>query len=274
MAHFQDLIVCGAVRNAESALPASLETIDKFMASAETARSYIVTNDNNDRTDAILNGWAGGRPERSIIRLDGMMSAYPNRLDRLAAVRNFYLHDALKRRVSDKTILMVLDLDGPNAKLDVEGAIAAVNSVDLDWSALFANQKQAYYDLFPLRHPLWCPEDCWEQVDNATTFPFRQKKRRAAIRKFVHGRQYKIDVDTPPIEVDSAFGGLGIYKAEVLTECWYGSRSEHGKIRCDHYFLNKGIKSRGGRLFILPNLLNDAALEHLGPGSGAPFPYR
>ena len=141
------------------------------------------------------------------------------------------------------------------------------------WDALFANQRQAYYDIYALRHPLWCPSDCWQEVARATTFPFRNKKLTAATRTFVYDRQFQISPFTPPISVYSAFGGLAIYRREALRHCWYGSRDRLGRRICEHVVLHQQMLSNGANLFIAPTLLNDAPAEHLGATSGQPFPY-
>lgn len=64
------------------------------------------------------------------------------------------LHD---QNVDEDTFVIVLDMDGPNAMLNVSGMLNLVRSCKLDWTGLFANQREAYYDIFALRHPVYCP---------------------------------------------------------------------------------------------------------------------
>jgi hypothetical protein len=50
---------------------------------------------------------------------------------------------------------------------------------------------------------------------------------------------------------------------------WYSGRDEAGREICEHVSLNRCLREAGGRLYILPALLNDAPTEHLQEGSGA-----
>lgn len=72
--------------------------------------------------------------------------------------------------------------------------------------------------------------------------------------------------------MDSAFGGLGLYRYEAAIVAKYDSRTSFEEVTCEHVPFNKVAASRGGRLYICPSMLNAAPEEHLGPGSGAPFP--
>lgn len=79
----------------------------------------------------------------------------------------------------------------------------------------------------------------------------------------------KIDPGHGPIEVDSAFGGFGIYKTSSLCDAWYSGRDSSGREVCEHVAFNFGVRRSGAKLYVMPALLNDAAVEHLAPGSGA-----
>jgi len=142
-------------------------------------------------TEEVLRELCSEIPESTLLSLDGIADAFPHRLERLAFARNNYLIE-LRRRLSEGRqfdLLLVADLDGPNEKLisgpKFEEAIAAAPS---DWGGLFANQMTAYYDIWALRHQKWCPNDCWAEVDRATTFPWRNAKKRAAVRGFLRKR--------------------------------------------------------------------------------------
>jgi hypothetical protein len=232
----------------------------------------IVTNDNCDLTLDVLSEWQARSKSVQVINLDGLARAYPNRVDRLAVARNSYLQ-ALCRGGSYSSVVCVCDLDGPVENVDTE-AIKRTLISESRWDVLSANQRQAYYDIYALRHPSWCPTDCWLEVEAATTFPLRNKKKERAISRYVHDRQFHIPPDNAPIPVLSAFGGLAFYRGELLRGCWYGSRDSKGRVVCEHVILHEQIAARSGKLFIAPSILNDAPSEHLGPGSGRRFPVK
>jgi len=76
--------------------------------------------------------------------------------------------------------------------------------------------------------------------------------------------------DSPPVEVDSAFGGLGIYALDWVRRApnpYLGSRvhvrrRHDGRLihfrmqQCEHVHFHAGLRRQGGRLFILPALID------------------
>jgi hypothetical protein len=58
------------------------------------------------------------------------------------------------------------------------------------------------------------------------------------------------------IPVDSAFGGLGIYRRSILSGARYSGADEDGDGTCEHVPLNNQLRARGARIFINPRLIN------------------
>jgi hypothetical protein len=280
------LAICGTVRNAESSLRKSLLVVDKFRGAAASCTFVVVTNDNEDDTVNVLRDWSCGKEWVTVIRCHGLVRSCPNRVDRLALARNMYMC-ALRQRAQEFDLLLVLDLDGVNEGLDPEGVADACGIAPDDWAGLFPNQRVAYYDLYALRHRNWVTQDVWTEVAQATAWfdsmgfrvanklmggTLRAKLRSDAVNKYVHSRQYRIPPGQAPIQVDSAFGGLGVYRYSAIASAWYGSRSNDGTEVCEHVAFNDAVTAQGGKLYICPSFQNLAPTEHLGPGSGAPFP--
>jgi hypothetical protein len=274
---------CGLARQCGDALPKSLERVQALRKLFSASEAIFVTNDSTDSTERHLQEWCKSSPDSVVICVDGLIEAFPSRTDRIAAARNFYLLE-LKRRISaghQYDLVIVLDLDGVNDNL-VDGFqfLDALSSAPSDWAAVFANQRQAYYDIWALRHETWCPVDCWKEVATAAKTNsgwaprgIRGRLYRYAARKaeiaLVGQRQVHIPPEAPPIGVESAFGGVGVYKTTWLEDLWYGGRDSDGYETCEHVVLNKQIHGRGGKMYILPLLLNDAPHTHLKPGSGS-----
>jgi hypothetical protein len=263
--------ICGLARNAGAGLLPTLQKIGIMKQSIEDHVIVIATNDNVDGTDKILSDWASTDKRHTLLKLDGLSSLQPERLTRLAFLRNLCLQE-LWSRGAEFRFVMVIDLDGPNNNISPEIIVNLINQTSDGWDALFANQRECYYDLYALRHSKWCPTDCWMEVTRATRFPFRTRRRDRAVKIFVYNRQFHIPYYHPPIAVKSAFGGLGIYKIEALKGCEYGSTDAGGQAVCEHVVLHEQMHGRGARLFIEPSLLNNAPREHLGPSSGRPLP--
>jgi hypothetical protein len=148
---------------------------------------------------------------------------------------------------------------------------------DSERAAVFANQIGKYYDIWALREPNLCPGDAWEEVMDYV-IQHKVSPEIAHDQTFAK-RIHTFPVSMQPFEVDSAFGGLGIYKMNFILRNpnpYLGSKmksapSEDGSFRiarwqvCEHVHFNQGIRSLGGRLFIMPSLVNSDCTHSVFP---------
>lgn len=267
------VLICGAARNAAAGLPLTLARIEELRRALGRCDVVIVTNDNLDGTDDILESWRRQDGSHQLVRLDGLAERLPANVERITAARNAYLAWLQENRAGNHEFVVVLDLDGPNQHMDVGAIVDLVQGPWQDWDAVFANQRQAYYDIFALRHPQWCPGCCLSELKARTKkFLFWKLGYARARNELIYRRQYAIPPSAPPIPVQSAFGGLGIYRASTLQTARYAARDQAGNPVCEHVALHEAMLQKGARLFIVPWLLNDAPAEHLGRPSGQPFP--
>ena len=81
---------------------------------------------------------------------------------------------------------------------------------------------------------------------------------KAAQHIAVECKQAAIDPRADPIEVDSAFGGLGIYRREAFLAGRYaGTDDSAGGIDvADHTPYHRELRQKGFRIFINPALIN------------------
>ncbi|UUV06630.1 hypothetical protein [Ruegeria sp. YS9] len=264
--------IVGVVRNGGSALIDTINRIENLSAQLHRFTVTIATNDNTDGTDQVLSDYAGQSRHVDIMRLDGLASELPNRVERITAARNAVLKK-LEDQDRDLELTLVLDLDGPNTCLDAQAVLTAAQRVAPLWEGVFANPKPAYDDIYTLRCSGWCDEDVWQRIQSTRRPLFgRRKWRRSVMKSAVFDRQFHIPADTPLIPVDSAFGGAGLYKSRALRGLRYSCRDEKGQQVCEHVMLHKRLRDRGARLFIDPSLTTLATEDRLGEGSGAPFP--
>ena len=123
-----------------------------------------------------------------------------------------------------------------------------------------ANQSGRYYDVWALRHPLWSPNDCWEELE------FRRryiKFPELALAYSIRSRMIKIPKNSKWIEVDSAFGGLAIYKSELFSlDGKYSGLTSEGRKTCEHVEFHKSLTESGKRIFINPRLINARITDH------------
>jgi hypothetical protein len=177
----------------------------------------------------------------------------------MAAARNTYL-TYVRDRVAPKEFpyVVIADFNLLNNKLSREAVLTSFTRND--WDIVTANQSGPYYDIWALRHPIWSPNDCWEQhnfVRGLVKFP------ETAITYSIRSRMLKIPKKSEWIEVDSAFGGFALYKTDFLSmNIKYMGLDESGKSICEHVNFHKKLKAKGARIFINPGMINTKYTDH------------
>jgi hypothetical protein len=258
-------VFVGCARNCAAHLDGVLQNIERMASLYAKAAFIFVENDSQDVTKARLQEWLASRSSAVLLQLDGLAATEARRTARLATARNSYLAHLGSSPYALYDDLVVLDFDDVNSlPIDLDAFAAAADFLRSDDQtvAVFANSKPVYFDVWALRHPTWCPNDCWSEVRSARDMP-----PPAAVHRFVYSRQIEIEPNRPPVEVSSAFGGLGIYRLAKTLPHRYDGTSSSGIEICEHVSLNAAL-SRGGRLFIFPGLQNSAPQEHIHkPGS-------
>lgn len=145
-------------------------------------------------------------------------------------------------------LVFVVDFDIRNWRLE-KLMIEQVMGLRDPWDALFANQSGRYYDIFALRQSEWNSRDCFKELNELRRQGISRAKDLA-----IWSKMRKIPRDNPLIPVDSAFGGLGIYRGDVFTSFDYGRIGESDE--SEHVHLNQELSRNGYRLFIAPFLIN------------------
>ena len=255
-------VFAGCARSCAKFLDGVLANIEALGATYDAFEVVIVENDSSDDTRRRLRQFAETRPNVRLIEADGLDQAHPKRGDRLAVARNIYMAAVREPRYADCDDLVVLDFDDVNrAPVDVAAFKAARRWL---WQkperrGVFANATPFYYDIWALRHPTWCPGDCWSEVRAAQSAIGHDE----AVRRFVANRQISIAPNSPPIPVDSAFAGLGIYRRAATLDATYVGLQANGEETCDHVAFNADVKGSDGVLAIFPALQTRSAREHI-----------
>ncbi len=265
------IIFALAVQNCANYLIAVLQNIENLSKYFSEVGYIFVENDSIDNTKEILKSWGADKNNFNLINLDGL-KAISARTIRLEIVRNSYL-EAIRydSKLKDFDYLAVLDADDigvyPIDGGEVLNAIEFLNSSSIR-AAAFANQRGTYYDMWALRLRPQCPGDIWEEVLNYVV-----KNRcsdELAFSEVFKKRIFSIEESSEPIKVDSAFGGLGVYKMKYILNNpnpYLGSKikivpgddgaSYYARWQvCEHVHFNAGIKNQGGEMFIYPRLIN------------------
>jgi glycosyltransferase involved in cell wall biosynthesis len=252
----QDVLIVGLARNCAKTLPATVQRLAAAMPAFRTVRWLVVESDSSDDTVDVLEQLCSTVPGFGYRTMGRLADRFPERTDRLAHCRNVYLEHLAQLNssgypASRTGFLVVADLDGVNNELTAEGIRSCW--VRDDWSVCAANQQGLYYDIWALRHAQWCAGDCWEQ----SRFLERYTGNAGNARKVsIYGRMINIPEDSEWLEVDSAFGGLAIYRTQALGDARYVGLTAQGRPVCEHVALHAAMRADGARIFINPRLVN------------------
>jgi hypothetical protein len=258
-----ELTIAGVVRNCAETLKQAVHSISNAFRIANTVKWIVVESDSNDETCRVLSDIQASRAGFQFRSLGNLRHLMPARTERIAHCRNIYLQEFLfSTDYARSEYLVVADLDDCNSLLTADGVESCF--ARNDWSAVFANQLGPYYDIWALRHPLWCPDDCWREVEEITSDSVSYSQ---ATWQKVSSRMITVDRGWRWLEVDSAFGGLGIYTRSALQGARYnGHTSKYSRVFknqvCEHVSLNEGIVRAGGKLYINPLLITCDFNEH------------
>lgn len=252
------ILIVGLARNCENVIEREVLRISSAFSEAKDINFLVIESDSDDGTlvgieKLSVNDWF------EFITLGKLRNQYPKRTERIAICRNRYLEEIKTNpKYGDIDFVVVADLDGVNSEL-TKAAIKSCWTLTEDWDACFANQSKAYYDIWALRHKTWCPNDCWQTYrflfDNGVS-------KFAALQAAVYSRMISISHDKTPIEVDSAFGGLGIYKKSAILSSSYIGLDDNEEEFCEHVYLHTIMRGKGLNLYIVPSLINCGWNEH------------
>lgn len=262
-------VFAGCARDCAGFLPAVLDNLDRYASLFADSAVIVVENDSTDATRAMLEHWAKSFPNFHAVLLPPMAERIPARCVRLAEARNHYIEKIRRSALADFDYLIAFDCDEVNLRAADPSQVArAVEFLESSpgHAAAFANQIGCYYDLWTLRHPELCPDDMYEQQ---LDFVLEQGMTdEEAYELAVAKRHLVFPPEDPPLEVVSAFGGLGIYKIAYAKNARYvGQKNRTIRLRtgatldltievCEHVAFNADVAAQGGRLFILPWLIN------------------
>jgi hypothetical protein len=259
------VLIVGTVRNAEKNVVADLNRIIAAFEPYMSVMCLVIESDSQDKTLEKLHRYSLEEKRLNYISLGNIEPVIPDRIDRLRFCRNKYV-ELIRNDESyiSCDLIVVADLDGINKEITQETVKTALN-VDIEWDALAANQLAKYYDILALRHPTWSPNNWIEEFSWFRNFLGEHSAKKHALTH----RMIKIPQDSPPIEVDSAFGGLCIYKRWVFEIADYSRDIPESIFEIDHVTFSRKAKSHGARIFILPSLINANWTTHSFNGSSS-----
>lgn len=273
-------ILAGCAQNIAAQLPTTLEKIEQIRARFKLSAIVIAEDNSIDDTKSILATYASSHANVHILTLDKEVAAYNERAAKLAFLRNSVMSFIHTHGVySSFDYILLVDMDGLLDKFDPTTLEQAFDPVLPKWDALFANADGRYYDIWALRSDEIGPAyDCWDMyrhlmIQHGLPSNYAQE---FCVTRF----QKQIDPSRPLIRVQSAFGGMGLYRLAATVGCKYSgvptycSCEKHG-IRiiphigckynvCEHVSFHDDMRRlHGADLYIHPGILVTTQEGHL-----------
>ena len=256
------IAIVSIAKNIELSFSRDFEIVTNSFADFNILKWVIVESNSSDDSMEVLQKYSS---EHSFVHTKTIVDKNPEkpRTFHLASARNECLDILKESKILDEVdYIVVYDLNNLNKSLTRE----SVNSCfqRSDWSVVTANQDGPYYDIFALRHRYWNNLDCWQIYKYMLNlYPKRFKFIwDAALWNAIYSKMIKIDEKSEWIRVDSAFGGIAIYRSNFIKDVRYVGLTEDGLEVCEHVSLNTSISQKGGNVFINPKFVNFKLTDH------------
>jgi len=251
-------LISGVTRNCETKLRDDVFRLLQALGDTKKLHWLLIESDSDDSTVNILTQLSNEIDNFRFISLGTLRSVIPLRTQRIAHCRNTYLHEIRHNKLYENIdFVIIADFDGINSKI-TEGGIESCWTRD-DWDMCAANQKGPYYDIWALRHEAWSPNDCLEQLRFLNIYSKNIEKNLYAC---IYSRMISIPTNSDWIEVDSAFGGLAIYKKSLFNLSEYSGLNDLGEEVCEHVLFHRRLKQFDVKIYINPKMINAEYTEH------------
>lgn len=252
-------VIGGIVRDCGKSLKDDVLFLQNALIDYPNKHWFLVESDSQDNTAEVLRELEIIVDNFRYISFGNLRKRIPDRISRIAHCRNVYLNEFESDpdyQNSDYTILA--DFDGVNNCVTAKSIDSCWENDK--WSVATANQWGPYYDIYALRHPIWSPNNCWEAQQFLVNLGLSEGDSKFVA---VYSRMIQLSESSDWIEVDSAFGGLAIYKSEIIKGLRYQvSNEDEGHSVCEHVAFHKAIQEKGGKIFINPRLINAELTDH------------
>ena len=284
------VVFAGCARNCSNFLPKVLENIEFYSSFFSESYIVIVENGSTDRTKEILKD---NKNKKNIFLFEDDLNKLPYRGQRLEKARNLIIETIKKNKnLFSCDLFIMLDLDDIGTyRIEEKNILDSIKFLfsKEEIGGVFANQLGTYYDMWTLRDKKYCKNDFWVEVlqfliNNKNSKDKISKTNIEEVKKnIIDKKTYSFEKNHPPIKVESAFGGFGIYKMKYVLK---NNRKYEGtqivdliskdqkrlKVKyqkCEHVNFNQGFIDQNLELYILPNLINRDYEKNIFPPSAS-----
>jgi len=242
------IIFLGCARDCADQIDDAIATLASFGRHFRESGIAAFENDSTDATHEKLSR-AAQRGALTLLHDSGLDRHFPKRTARLAHARNQLLQWAQAQGPVD--YICFADLDGiVNGSMKAEGFMSNFATEGV-WDGVFPVNDDFYYDVWTVRQK---DLGCDNYMETAGRVDASIGKRLA---KWIAGYSRQLDLRAMDgwLPVDSAFGGMSIYKYRAIAGQRFIGLDAAGMEVCEHVSVNLNIARNGGRLFINPQFV-------------------
>ena len=231
----------GLARDIAGVLPLSIERIEQTARHFADWSAIVLENDSTDGTKELLSEWAYRQRDHVIVEMSDNGKPHLHgfeqaRTEAMAGYRN-RCRELVEKHCGDCDYVIVVDLDawggwsthgvmngiGWHERLPDAGCMASTSLFKHDAYRIGQDSVWCHYDNWAYRCYGWAP-----RLGPWFTF-------------------WLPPPGHPPLEVNSAFGGLGIYKTAAYLS------SEYSGEDCEHVPFHARMKEKGWSVFLNPS---------------------
>lgn len=261
--------ICSIVRDCQKNLKKNIPRVERLRSLFKNSEVVIFENDSKDNTLEILKNW-----ERKSFNIHVFSDKYDvpsiptqeigdgnpyfsvSRIEKMAFYRNKYIK-TLNEQGIKRDYVIVIDLDISN--FDIDGIIHSFGS-QTDWDCISSNGISLSSNFIYQYHDAYALIEYGKLNENQTEKSIKENR--------IHYSSLKPGM--PLVLVDSAYGGMAIYKWNSVKDIYYSCLINHDpKVQCksEHVGLHKIMKENGhDKIFINPSMMvkyRDISLEFL-----------
>lgn len=252
----KSILIAALARDCKESIIKNIPKIELLRKEFINSHIVIIENDSKDGTKDILKQWEEQSFGVKVIMNDFGTITIPrssesilhpgsslHRISKMVKYRNMYMDYA---RNADFKIDYLIAIDIDIKDFSPTDIIKCIKDAPNDWGGLFANGRTNYYhiskyfDMFA-----FLPLNSNEAINFKNMITNNHVLERAL-------RKHRF------VECLSAFGGIGIYKWEVIKDMHYetypNNNSRMFEMQCEHISINKNIINKGYKNYICSSM--------------------
>jgi glycosyltransferase involved in cell wall biosynthesis len=249
--------ICSIVRDCELNLKKNIPRIEQLRTFFKDSEVVVFENDSKDDTKKTLLKWGsesaqvhvftdtfGSTTVPSKKSIEGNPYYSISRIEKMVSYRNKYIH-FLNSQGFRRDLVLIIDLD--ISGFDIDGILHSIGT-EIDWDCISANGTSVSSEFKKQYHDSYALIEYGKLNHTQTEDSIRLNRIRYSFLR----------QGMPLLHVDSAYGGLAIYKWASIKDIYYSYLLNNDKkVECksEHVGLHKIMKEKGcNNIFINPSM--------------------